>query len=299
MRIDKALILGIKKLKEHNIDSAELDAELLLCFILNKSKEFLYTYPEFELNEKQIAQFRSLIKKRSSLYPIAYILGYKEFYGLKFFVNKNVLIPRPCTELLVDLTLRVDDPKGCRIAEIGTGSGCIAISLAEKGFKNIIATDISSKILQIAKKNARFHKVLSKIKFIKGDLLKPLKNRQIDILIANLPYLPHNYNKSSIKYEPDITLYGKNKDGTLLYKKLLNQIKEYNFKLKYLLIEINPEQVKILTSYIKKIFPKSAIQTKKDHVMQHGKPFGLDRVMIITLQQPLYKYQLPASLLIQ
>jgi release factor glutamine methyltransferase len=275
MKIKEALVQGIKKLEEKNIDSASLDAELLLSFVLKKEKEYLYTYPELELDKKQIKKYQKLIKKRSTHYPIAYILIYKEFYGLKFEVNQDVLIPRPETELLVDATCEVADLRG-QLVEIGTGSGCIAISLAKNGISNIIATDISNKALKMAKKNAKLHHIEDKITFLKGSLLEPLQNEKIDILVANLPYLASDYQKeSSIQNEPELALYS-GKDGLDDYQKLFKQINELKHQPKHILIELNPEQIKILSSYIKKLFPQVNIETKKD--LQ-----GLERVMVIEL----------------
>ncbi len=282
----KILIWGTKKLNDSQIDSAYLDAELLLSLVLKKNKEYLYTYPELKLNQKQTKKYQSLIEKRSAYYPIPYTLGYKEFYGLKFKVNENVLIPRPETELLVDATRRVveADPTGrLRIVEIGTGSGCIAISLVKNGVKKITATDISAKALQIAKKNAQLNKVSSKIKFIKSNLLDKLKKEKIDILIANLPYLKNKYTDKSIRYEPIEALYG-GKNGLYYYQKLFEQISKLHayrqtgkYQPKYILIELDPKQIKPLTTYIKKIYSKLTIQIKKD--LQ-----GLNRIMVIKLK---------------
>ena len=277
MKIKEALVQGTKKLEEKNIDSAPLDAELLLSFIIKKEKEYLYTYPETTLNNKDIRRYQKLIKKRSAYYPIAYILGYKEFYGLKFEVNKHVLVPRPDTELLVDESLKVAKPED-QVVEIGTGSGCIAISLVKNGINNIIATDISNKVLKVAKKNAKLHQVEDKIKFLKGDLLKPLKDTRIDILIANLPYLANDYKKeSSIKHEPNLALYS-GKDGLNDYKELFLQISNLKHQPQYILIELDPKknQVETLSTYILKLFPSVQIETKKD--LQ-----GLERVMVIKL----------------
>ena len=298
MKIKEALTQGIKQLEQYHIDSAPLDAELLLSFVLNKDKacpstrrsgtrpgrqatgvarEYLYTYPETELNNKDIKKYQKLIKKRSTHYPLAYILGYKEFYGLKFEVNKHVLIPRPETELLVEKTLKIYQKNAKqKIIEIGTGSGCIAISLVKNGINNIIATDISKQALKVAKKNAKIYQVENKIKFLKGDLLKPLQDTKIDILIANLPYLDTNYKKeSSIKHEPNLALYS-GEDGLDAYKKLFKQISELAYQPQYILIELDPEQIKILSSYTKKLFPSAQIQTKKD--LQ-----GLGRIMIVKI----------------
>lgn len=279
MKIKQALTQGIKKLENKYIDSAHLDAELLLSLVLKQTKEFLYTYPEYKLNWWQKLKFFKLIKIRSNHYPTAYILGYKEFYGLKFKVNKHVLVPRPETELLVEATLRVVDPKGrFNIVELGTGSGCIAISLIKNGINNITATDISKKALKIAKQNAKLHQVEKKITFLLGNLLEPIKDRKIDILVTNLPYLANGYKKeSSIKHEPKIALYS-GVGGLDLYKELFQQISKLKYHPSYILIELDPknDQVQILSNYIKEIFPNSQVETKKD--LQ-----GLDRIIIIKL----------------
>jgi release factor glutamine methyltransferase len=275
-KIKELLHWGTTKLTAHNIDSAFLDAELLLSFVLNKNKEFFYTHPEYKLNFWQNLKYQKLIKKRTTHYPVAYILGYKEFYGLKFKVNKDVLIPRPETELLVQKTLNLANTKN-NIAEIGTGSGCIPISLVKNGFSNIIATDISLKAFKIAQQNAKLHQVEDNVKFIRGDLLEPLQNKKIDVLIANLPYLSNNYHKeSSIKHEPNLALYS-GEDGLDDYRKLFKQIYKLRYQPKYVLIELNPEQIQLLSPYIKKLFPQAKIETKKD--LQ-----GLERVMIIKLK---------------
>ena len=288
--IKKTLSWGTTKLKKHKIDSAPLDAELLLSLIIKKPKEYLYTYPDSKLTQTQTQKYKKLILQRATHYPLAYIFGYKEFYGLKFKVNEHVLIPRPETELLVEETLKVykKNPKQ-KIVEIGTGSGCIAISLIKNKIKKIIATDISPKALKIAKQNAKSHQVLSKIQFIRGDLLKPISNKKIDIIIANLPYLDTNYkyliknsDQSGLRYEPIKALHG-GKDGLYYYKKLFTQAKKLKYQPKYVLLELDPQQIKSLTKYIQKIYPQAKIKIKKDHVIQHGKPSGLERVMIIKI----------------
>lgn len=286
MLIKKILQQGKDKLK-NNSHSANLDTELFLCFVLNKSKEFLYTNPEYKLTNKQVAKFQELIKRRAKGEPVAYITNQKEFFGLDFYVNKNVLIPRPETELLVEESLRLicDSRSTIRnIAEIGTGSGCIIISLIKK--INVMlslskseiyffATDICAKALSVAKKNAKQYKVLSKIKFYQGDLLEPIKNKKIDILIANLPYLPKSHQEKSIQSEPKKALYADEK-GLKLYRQLLEQVKELNYQPKYLLFEHDPRQTADFKKLIKQILPNSKLQIKKDLA-------GLDRVMMIKL----------------
>ena len=253
MDIKSALMWAIKILNKNNIKSAQLDAEVLLYNTLNKNKTFLYSHPEFELTKKQIKKYKKYILRKAQNEPVAYILNKKEFYGLNFFVNKHVLIPRPETELIVDEALKLKNIS--KILEIGTGSGCISVSLAKNlNNKKYLATDISKKALKVAKKNAKKNKVPDDIDFIKSDLLnnKKIQKFNSDIIIANLPYLPEKYKSEvdkNIFFEPQDALWS-GKDGLNHYKKFFKQIKKYNLKPKYVFIEIDPNQ----TEKLKKTF---------------------------------------------
>jgi release factor glutamine methyltransferase len=237
MLVKKALEIGAKKLQKHKINSALLDAEILLSFVLNKPKEFLFTHPENKITKHQSTKFQKLIDKRCKYYPIAYLIGYKEFYGLKFLVDKNVLIPRPLTEELIEKALTVIEKNNFKnIIDIGTGSGCIIIALANElrkkhgSLKNFrfYATDVSTNALKVAKKNVKLHKLQSNIKFYKDDLLEPLKNKKIDLILANLPYLTENDIKINpyLKDEPKRALLEKT-SGKTIYKKLFSQAEKY------------------------------------------------------------------------
>lgn len=276
MKINELLKFGYEILKKNGIDSYVLDTELLLGFVLKKKKEWILVNPEFNVHKNAEKRFFRFIIKRIKNYPIAYILGYKYFYGLKFKVNKHVLIPRPETETLVAEVLKSTHPMGGpTILDVGTGSGCIAISISTK-LQNvkIMASDISQKALRIAKKNARLNNTKN-IQFIKSNLLTGIENKDIDIIVANLPYVKKDYKNESIKYEPREALYS-SKDGLSHYKKLLYQIKELKFSPKYIFLEIDPDQVEILTNFTKQIFSKPIIEIKKDLN-------GFDRIFIIKL----------------
>jgi release factor glutamine methyltransferase len=268
-----------------------LDIELILAYILKKSREFILTHAEHKISKSQENKINDLIKKRLGGLPLAYILGYKEFYGLKFIVNKNVLIPRPETELMVDETLNLVSHISHPVSfvDVGTGSGCIAITLA-KEIKNskIIAIDISSSALNVAKGNAKLHRVKTKIQFLQGNLLEPIiKNNKIVhrpssiVICANLPYLSLTQikNSLSIKYEPKIALEA-GPDGLKFYKKLFKQSKQL-FNLTpttyHLLCEIDPCQKNKIITIIKKELPKANFQIKKDLK-------GHSRLVIIKLQ---------------
>ncbi len=260
-----------------------LDAELLLSLALDKPREFLFSHPERELSFAQIAKFNKLAKRRLNGEPIAYISGKKEFYGLDFFVNKNVLIPRPETELLVEKALnRTLSPK-CNapdtIIDVGTGSGNIIISVAKnipiykRKRKTFYATDISDKALNIAKKNASKHRIRRHIKFLKSDLLEFVFDSQNSmgniLLIANLPYVSkkiYKKNKVALKYEPKTALISR-ENGLHHYSNLFKQIKKISassiFGAVYLL-EISPEQRNGAKIFAKRYFPGSKIKFHKD-----------------------------------
>ena len=206
------------------------EAEIILADLLSKDRSFLHAYPEFKLTRPQEHRYIELLKRRESNEPLAYILGYKEFYGLRFFVDKRVLIPRPETEDLVDQVLKFveDNYPGMqiKIADVGTGSGCIAVTLAVcLPEAKIFATDINQDALGLAKKNAKYHQVEDKIIFLEGDLLSPL-SESVDIIVANLPYIKSagikKLDPQISKWEPKIALDG-GSDGLKLYRFLFKQ----------------------------------------------------------------------------
>ncbi len=243
----------------------EDETELFLSHILKLDKTQLYTTPNKKLTTLQTKKLTELISKFHKGWPVAYLLGYKYFYGLKFKVSKDVLIPRPETEWIIDETIKLcRDLTRPKILDIGTGSGCIAISIA-KNIPNsrVTAIDISAKALVVAKTNAKIHQ--TKINFTKANLL-PKTKQNFDIIIANLPYVPGNFykkNYENLKHEPKLALVDKNNNGDL-YIELLQQIKKSRLLPKYLIFEIDPELVILLRKSIKLLFPKSKIRIVKD-----------------------------------
>lgn len=301
MTIKQALIKYSKLLKDKKITFADLDAEVILAYILKKPKEYLFSHSENNLTTKQLNDVKAFIQRRVKGEPVAYLTNHKEFFGLDFYVDKRVLIPRPETEILVEEVIKYVNNKSSRcescshqskarlsttrqkltICDIGTGSGCIAISLAKHlPHASIMATDISKPALNVAKKNAQKHNV--KIKFLQSDLLESVSKNKIDILIANLPYLDDDYkyllpsfNIKSLKYEPQNALMG-GPDGLDLYRRLFKQIKASKYNNLTVFTEIDPRQKVSLTKYILKLFPQSKITFKKDLA-------GFDRLLIIRL----------------
>jgi release factor glutamine methyltransferase len=265
--------MTIKEIQK-NINLAPFDWELLLSLALNRSKEFIRAYPEYILAPGELRKFNYYAKRRAKGEPMAYIAGKKEFFGLDFIVNRDVLIPRPETEILIEkaieklflLDLRVRGDDKLVLVDIGTGSGNIIISIVKNILAkmrkkvNFYALDISKKALNIAKKNARKHRVEKSIKFVKSDLLGHFLKKKTGfenmIILANLPYIsPDIYqkNRENLLFEPKNALVSRHQ-GLEHYRKLLGQIGEMHkkgyFENIYLLFEISPEQksgfVKIL-----------------------------------------------------
>lgn len=201
--------------------------------------------------------------------PSQYIKGWVEFYKLKFKVNPNVLIPRPETELLVDEVIKNQDK--ITVLDIGTGCGNIAISIA-KNAKNarIFATDISPEALEIAKENARKHRVEKRIFFIQSDLLSLFNSHSGNdnlIIVTNLPYIPTEripyLDPSVVDFEPLIALDG-GRDGFELYRKLFSQIKERNWQPKLIIGEIDYTHGELAVNVAQKYFPEARVEVKTD-----------------------------------
>ncbi|MFH1822918.1 MAG: peptide chain release factor N(5)-glutamine methyltransferase [Patescibacteria group bacterium] len=281
MNIKEILSNSTNKLTQNNKKNPHLEAEILLSFILNSRREYILTHPEKKLTKSQIRRYELCIIRRCKDEPIAYIIRNKQFYGLEFFVNKHVLIPRPETELMVDeaLNLITHNSQPITLIDVGTGSGCMIISLLKKfKTKNLkskiqfYAIDISKPALSIARKNAKLHKVDNKINFIHGNLLQPvIKNLKLLeirnynlVILANLPYLTPAQikNSPSIKLEPKLA-FSAGKDGLKYYRQLFKQIKLIPAPCN-ILCEIDPSQKTKIIKLINNVLPKAIIKIKKD-----------------------------------
>lgn len=280
--------------------SPHLDAEILLGYTLKKDREYLYAHLEQKLTASQTKKYTELINRREKYEPVAYIIGRKEFFGMPFKVNKYTLIPRPETEILVEETLRKIEKTNSNeilLVDIGTGTGCIPISIAKnlKTKKNpfIYGIDISLKALTMAKINLRLNRVGKKVKFLQGNLLSPLlktikKQKKFPsylFITANLPYLPTKFYLSSLQdvrmYEPRKALDG-GKDGLKYYKKLFKQVKQVKnmaIKMKvHIFCEIDYSQKKEFKKIVNLFLPSSELEFKKDL-------HGLDRIALISLSK--------------
>ena len=281
MDIQKALLSAKQKIDKHNPSESQLDAEVLLAYVMKKPKSYLMANLDKKLTPAQSVKFKKMVEKRKKGTPVAYLTKHREFYGLEFYVDENVLIPRPDTEILIEEVIKkarflnqsMDKNETLTIVDIGTGSGCIAITLAKYlPYAKIIATDISEPALKVAQKNARTHKVLKKINFRKGNLLKPVsKKEDIDIIVANLPYL-NKKELVNVPKEPKLALYG-GKMGLELLDELFIQLTELE-KTPTIILEIAPQQFKAIDYFAEQKLNKKMHEPVKDLA-------GRDRVAIV------------------
>lgn len=231
-----ALRAAIARLEESNVPSAPLAAELLLMHVLQRDRTWLYAHPEFELNVEDAAAYAQLIERRSKGVPTQYLTGRQEFWGLEFEVGPGVLIPRPETEHVIEVALErlgARRTEKLRIADVGTGSGCIAISLAhELPRAEIVAADISAAALDYAQRNAARHSVSNRIQFLKTDLLAAAieapssAQNCFDLIVSNPPYVGRNDAASLPRevreHEPAEALFAGD-DGLEIYPALIDE----------------------------------------------------------------------------
>ena len=244
---------GSNLLKDNNISSHILDSEILLSKTLKKSREEILINLDKKITEKDVLVFKSYLKRRSNNEPIAYILEEKEFWSKQFIVSKDTLVPRPETELLVDQILKIYKEKKISILDIGTGSGCIILSLLNNlEHSSGIGIDISRKAILIAKKNALKHKLINKVKFFNKSL-EDVVCKKFDLIVSNPPYIKRkdmkNLSDDIKKHEPRMALDGGN-DGLDLIKKVIYKSK-YILKTNGMLaMEIGNEQIKIVSKIL-------------------------------------------------
>lgn len=279
-------------LKRRGIPEPRIDAEVLLAHVLEIERLEIYLNFDSRVTEKDLSAYKKLIERKVRREPVAFIVGYKEFMGLKFFLNKDVLIPRPETEILVEKVIEKVRNIGksrnygyrrdnsLTIVDLCTGSGNIAISLARNiASCKIYATDISKGAIQVARKNAKFHNVEGRVEFLLGDLFSPLEklnsNLAVDFVVSNPPYVKSKdlvLLSPEIKKEPLSALEGGN-EGLNFYHRIIPEASKYLVDGGYLIMEIGDYQGKAVMNLIKKEKQFSPPQLVKDYA-------GLDRVIV-------------------
>ena len=262
----EALTKNYKDLLNHNIQTAKIDAEVILADVLKISRVNLITKQNTVLNQGQEDLFAKFIKRRKQQEPVAYILNKKEFWNENYYVDKRVLIPRPETEILIEMLLKKvkDKSKVFQILDLGCGSGCLLISCLKEFNKSLgLGIDISSLALEVAKKNIQSYKINSRAKLLKLDLFKLDIKKKFDFILSNPPYLTsseyRNLSKDVKDYEPKQALVG-GFDGILYYKKIISFSKSSLKKNGFLALEIGDGQYKeikkLLTNHSFRVLDK-------------------------------------------
>ena len=248
MNIKEQLKIAADILDEHNIESGRLEAEILLAHTLNVGRLYLYINPEQTISQEQVDDYNKLIERRTNHEPTAYILGHREFMDLDLIVNEDVLIPRPETEVLVESVIdHLNDNTGIiKIADIGTGSGAIAISLAKSlSGAAVEAVDISEKAINVARLNIGKYNLLGRITVHLGDLLSPLNGKKFNAIVSNPPYIPSRVIdtlQAEVKdYEPSTALDG-GMDGLDFYRLLFRESPKFLIDGGFLAVEIGFDQ---------------------------------------------------------
>ncbi|OGB73478.1 hypothetical protein A3K24_01295 [candidate division Kazan bacterium RIFCSPHIGHO2_01_FULL_44_14] len=257
MKIKTALNWATKQLPASS--TPRLDAEVLLAHILGVSKTDLYINSEQRLSPIVEVRYRWLIARRHSGVPVAYLTGQKEFFGLNFIVNRQVLIPRPETETIVRRTIELIERHNLSVVhEVGTGSGNIAVALTKNlPTLRVVASDISETALKVARRNAIQYGVDDRIEFICANLGEHIPS--VDLVVANLPYVPTDYYPTrEVFHEPSMAVFVPD-DGLGLYRQFF-----LNTKFRFAVVELGPWQMDILVPWLKTNFPGTTIAPVKD-----------------------------------
>lgn len=274
MKIKDILNEGVEILKQANIEDPILKSRILLSYILKKKKEYFITHDEDELSDEIYKSFIEKIKRLKNNEPIQYITNKQEFMGIELYVNNDVLIPQPDTEILVEeiISLTKNKTKNLKILDLCTGSGAIVISLGKILKKcELFASDISKKALKIAQQNSI--KNNTQIVFIESNLFENI-SEQFDIIVSNPPYIETetiNTLSKEVRYEPLIALDG-GKDGLEFYRKIITNAKKYLKENGYLALEIGYNQ--------REKVEKILINNKYKNIYSKKDLSGNDRIVI-------------------
>jgi release factor glutamine methyltransferase len=282
MRLGEALAQAVTRLGNGGVDSPRLDAELLLAHVLEVNRAAILARPEQRLTPKELTRYRNLVTRRASREPLAYILGHREFYGLDFAVDARALIPRPETELLVEHALSIarraakQPETTLQIADVGAGSGAIAVTLAVHLRRaTLYALDDSAGALAVVAENARRHRVDGRVHCLQSDLLSALPG-PVDLITANLPYVTseewQDLAPEIRDHEPRAALDG-GPDGLDLIRRLLATAGSCLRPGGALLLEIGASQGASVIALAGKHLPQARVQVHQDYA-------GLDRLVI-------------------
>lgn len=254
MNIKQALEEAKNILKSNNFEDSNIIAKELLSYVLKKDKVYLTINLDSDLTDIEYVEFTKYIEQIIDGKPVQYIIQKQEFMGMKFFVNEDVLIPQPDTEILVETVLDICkkyDKQSLRMLDLCTGSGAIAISLSKILNTQVFASDVSTKALEVAEKNNVLNN--SKVEFIESNLFEQINGEKFDIIVSNPPYIKNEEIKSlskQVQNEPYIALAG-GEDGLDFYRKIIDEAYKHINKNGYLCLEIGYDQKEDLIKLIK------------------------------------------------
>ena len=282
MRLREAWLRSRRQLEEAVILDASIEAQALLRSALGIDQATFYACPDYELSDEDAETFERMVERRLEGEPLSYITGHREFYGLDFVVTPDVLVPRQETEFLVEAVLayaRNNGNHALTIADIGTGSGCIAVALASHlPNATVYATDVSREALRVADENVRRHGLARRIHLRHGNLFEALDG-PVDVVVSNPPYLSSDEATDlppDVQHEPSVALDG-GSDGMDVLRRLIAGARQYLNPRGLLAFEIDPRRLDAVESLVGRAFPDKQIQVIQDHA-------DLDRVVTITIE---------------
>jgi release factor glutamine methyltransferase len=273
--VDEALRDAASLLRPRST-SPRLDAEVILAHLLNTTRASLLARFADSLQGDLHAQYRALIARRQQGEPVAYITGSKEFYGIDLEVTPDVLVPRPETESLVEITLDLL-PRGdiSHLADVGTGSGAIALAVAMNNpLVRVYGTEVSAAALAVARRNAARLDLHDRVTFLQGDLLAPVPH-PVDVIAANLPYVPEGEAEPDVAaWEPREAVFGGGRDGTATILRFLAQAPAHLRPGGSIVMETAHSQGRAVSDAARKAFPGVSVEVKKDLA-------GYDRLVVV------------------
>lgn len=288
MTIKELLRKASHRLRMADVEHADKDAELLLAHVMDKPREFLITHPDRKVGKTLEGKYEKLLDRRKAHEPIAYLLGYREFYGRTFGVDAHVLIPRPETETLIEAALETvaegaAEGKKIAVLDVGTGSGCIALTLAaEWPDAHALGIDISEEALAVARANAERLGLMDRADFSRLDISDPvapapkLPMHGYLVVSANLPYLPDftwETRPRDIREHEPVKAFVSGADGLNHYRALLRRLSDWDLMPDLLLLEADPPQFAPLANLVRGAFRDHLIRIRKDLR-------GLDRILV-------------------
>ena len=276
LRVAQALEHGRQELLNRST-TPNLDAQLLLMKAMDQTRAWVLAYPEAELSTTQTRQFQEDLAELAAGAALPYILGWWEFYGRRFKLNRRVLIPRPETELLVEQALSwLQHVDGSSALDLGTGSGCLAVTLAaERPGVRVSASDIEREALLLARRNASWYGVEERMSFVQADLLSPFRGR-FDVICANLPYIPTAAlaDLEVARREPARALDG-GQDGLSLIRQTLEDLPRALAPRGLALFEVQPDQAAAVGEAARRVLPGAQVQVRRDLA-------GLERLVTLS-----------------